>query len=77
MASTFLTRLRLDSKLVDAKGVNQLYRSRISGWALLTLAIAALIAILVAVSTSDALRGLLDVLLVQLDIFKYWFIGLF
>jgi uncharacterized membrane-anchored protein len=77
MASTFLTRLRLDSKLVDAKGVNQLYRSRISGWALLTLAIAALIAILVAVSTSDAMRGLLDVLLVQLDILKYWFIGLF
>jgi len=77
MASTWLTRLRIDSKLVDAKGVNQLYRSRISGWALLTLAIAALIAILVAVSTSDAMRGLLDVLLVQLDIIKYWFIGLF
>jgi uncharacterized membrane-anchored protein len=77
MASTWLTKLRIDSKLVDAKGVNQLYRSRISGWALLTLALAALIAILVAVSASDAMRGLLDVLLVQLDIFKYWFIGLF
>ena len=77
MASTWLTRLRIDSKLVDAKGVSQLYRSRISGWALLTLAVAALVAILVAVSASDTMRGLLDVLFTQLDIFKYWFIGLF
>src|ERR1700680_519861 len=61
MASTWLTRLRIDSKLVDAKGVSQLYRSRISGWALLTLALAALIAILVAASASDTMRGLLDV----------------
>ena len=30
MASTFLTRLRLGGKLVDAKGVSRLYRSRIS-----------------------------------------------
>ena len=30
MASTFLTRLRVGSKLVDAKGVSRLYRSRIS-----------------------------------------------
>lgn len=30
MASTFLTRLRLGSKLVDAKGVSQLYQPRVS-----------------------------------------------
>ena len=30
MASTFLTRLRVGGKLVDAKGVSRLYRSRIS-----------------------------------------------
>jgi hypothetical protein len=35
MASTFLTRLRIGSKLVDAKGVSRLYRSRISLWSLL------------------------------------------
>ena len=34
MASTFLTRLRLGGKLVDAKGVSRLYRSRISTLAL-------------------------------------------
>jgi uncharacterized membrane-anchored protein len=77
MASTWLTRLRIDSKLVDAKGVNQLYRSRISGWALLTLVLAALAAIVAAISASDAMRGLLDVVLVQLDIFKFWLTGLF
>ena len=37
MASTFLTRLRVGSKLVDAKGVSMLYRSRISTWSLLFL----------------------------------------
>ena len=31
MASTFLTRLRVGGKLVDAKGVSRLYRARISG----------------------------------------------
>jgi uncharacterized membrane-anchored protein len=32
MASTFLTRLRVGSKLVDAKGVGRLYRSRTRLW---------------------------------------------
>jgi uncharacterized membrane-anchored protein len=77
MASTFLTRLRLDSKLVDAKGVNQLYRSRISSWALMTLVAAALAAILAAVSASDAMRAFLDFFLAQLDTFKFWLTGLF
>ena len=40
-ASTLLTRLRVGSKLVDAKGVSRLYRSRISGWALMVLVLAA------------------------------------
>ena len=34
MACTFLTRLRVGGKLVDAKGVSRLYRSRISTTAL-------------------------------------------
>ena len=42
MASTFLTRLRLGGKLVDAKGVSRLYRSRISTAALVILVLAAL-----------------------------------
>ena len=42
MASTFLTRLRVGGKLVDAKGVSRLYRSRISLWSLLLLVLATL-----------------------------------
>jgi uncharacterized membrane-anchored protein len=53
MASTFLTRLRLGAKLVDAKSVPRLYRSRISGAALLLLVIAALLAIVIAIAISD------------------------
>ena len=37
MASTFLTRLRVGSKLVDAKGVSRIYRSQVKGWHLALL----------------------------------------
>ncbi|MGH8963430.1 MAG: putative cytokinetic ring protein SteA [Jatrophihabitantaceae bacterium] len=56
MASTFLTRLRVGGKLVDAKGVSRLYRNRISAAALLILVIAALIAVVAALAISDSGR---------------------
>lgn len=59
MASTFLTRLRLGAKLVDARSVNRLYRNRISGAALLLLVIAALIAVVTALAISDTGRAYL------------------
>ena len=40
MASTFLTRLRVGPKLVDAKGVSRIYRSQIRGWHLVLLVLA-------------------------------------
>src|SRR3954447_26694072 len=52
MASTFLTRLRLGGKLVDAKGVSRLYRSRISTLALVLLVLAAFVAIGAALAVS-------------------------
>ena len=52
MASTFLTRLRVGSKLVDAKGVSRLYRSRISLWSLLALVLATLLAMAAALYVS-------------------------
>jgi uncharacterized membrane-anchored protein len=52
MSSTFLTRLRIGSKLVDAKGVSRLYRSRISLWSLLALVLATLLAMAAALSVS-------------------------
>jgi uncharacterized membrane-anchored protein len=54
MASTFLTQLRIGTKIVNAKGVSRLYRSRISGWALLALALAAIVTMLVTVAVSPA-----------------------
>jgi uncharacterized membrane-anchored protein len=54
MASTFLTQLRVGTKIVNAKGVSRLYRSRISGWALLVLALAAIVTMFVAVAASPA-----------------------
>ena len=46
--STFLTRLRVGEKLVDAKAVATLYRNHISGGAIALLALTMLIAVIVA-----------------------------
>src|SRR5262245_59866691 len=52
MASTFLTRLKVGGKLVDAKGVSRLYRQSISGSSLLLLILSALAAMASAVAVS-------------------------
>ena len=51
--STFLTRLKVGEKLVDAKAVATLYRSRISGGAVAMLVMAMLIAVIVALWVSQ------------------------
>ncbi|RJL20711.1 putative cytokinetic ring protein SteA [Bailinhaonella thermotolerans] len=77
MASTFLTRLRVGSKLVDAKGVSRLYRSRISTSSLFLLVATALVTIAVVLSYSPAgeiwLAGLRDLW----NGFVFWLFGLF
>jgi uncharacterized membrane-anchored protein len=77
MASTFLTRLRLGGKLVDAKGVSRLYRSRISTTALVVLVLAALFAIGSTIAVSAAGRVYLDLLLDQWNSFVFWLENLF
>lgn len=76
MASTFLTRLRVGGKLVDAKGVSRLYRSRISAAALLVLALAAFIAIGAALAVSDVGRTYLELLGDRWNRFVEWLQGL-
>lgn len=52
LASTFLTRLRVGPKLVDAKSVPQLYAGRVRFWHLLLVLLAGLVAVLVAVAST-------------------------
>ncbi|NEK60677.1 hypothetical protein GCU56_22735 [Geodermatophilus sabuli] len=77
MASTFLTRLRLGGKLVDAKGVSRLYRSRISTTTLVVLVLAAFLAIGSTLAVSAAGRVYLDLLLDQWNSFVFWLENLF
>jgi len=56
MASTFVVRLKVGPKLVDAKGVNRLYRSQVRTRDILLLVAAAIVAMAVAASLSPALR---------------------
>jgi uncharacterized membrane-anchored protein len=51
MASTFLTRLRIGGKLVDAKSVNRLYRSRFSTSALVWLGFVVALAVAVVAAS--------------------------
>ncbi|KXK58448.1 thiamin pyrophosphokinase [Micromonospora rosaria] len=61
MASTFLTRLKVGGKLVDAKGVSRLYRQSISGSSLLLLVLSAVAAMASAVAVSTVGQAYLGV----------------
>jgi uncharacterized membrane-anchored protein len=61
MASTFLTRLKVGGKLVDAKGVSRLYRQSISGSSLLLLILSAVVAMASAVAVSTVGKAYLGV----------------
>ncbi|MGC9669728.1 putative cytokinetic ring protein SteA [Planosporangium sp. 12N6] len=61
MASTFLTRLKVGGKLVDAKGVSRLYRQSMSGSSLLLLVLSAIAAMASAVAVSTVGKAYLGV----------------
>lgn len=77
MGSTFLTRLRVGGKLVDAKGVSRLYRPRVSGGSLLLLVITALATVLTALALSPAGPPLFLYVSTKWDDFVYSLTGLF
>ncbi|MFC9898170.1 putative cytokinetic ring protein SteA [Nocardia sp. NPDC127579] len=58
--ATFLTRLKLGTKMMDANAVATLYRSRMSGVALSAVVLAALIAIIVVLLASNSTGPVLD-----------------
>jgi uncharacterized membrane-anchored protein len=72
MASTFLTRLRVGGKLVDAKGVSRLYRQRISNWQLTLLMMAGLFALGVALAATDGGQAAYSLIGARIDDIVSW-----
>ena len=77
MSSTFITHLRVAGKLVNARGIHQLYHSRISIWSLLVLVLAAAVTILVAVAFSPAGPIFARYFEATWHSFTYWLTGKF
>lgn len=67
MSSTFLTRLRVGSKLVDAKGVSRLYRPTISTRALSVVLFFGFLALLAALYSTPGGQAALQVIGARLD----------
>jgi uncharacterized membrane-anchored protein len=70
MASTFLTRLRVDDKIVDAKGVSRLYQSPVPAKVIIPLVLAAAVAVAVALKVLPGGQ-------IVLRYFWGWLTGLF
>jgi uncharacterized membrane-anchored protein len=77
MASTFLTRLRVGPKLVDAKGVSRIYQSQIKSWHLVLLVLSGLLALGLAMTFTDLGGALGSVIAARIRDFAYWVKGLF
>jgi uncharacterized membrane-anchored protein len=77
MASTFITRLRVGAKLVDAKGVSRLYRSRVSTFQVVALMVAGLFAVGVAMVAIGADDVVWSILRARWGDFVYWIRELF
>jgi uncharacterized membrane-anchored protein len=77
MASTFLTRLRVGGKLIDAKGVSRLYRSRIPVTTLIGLVLATAIAFVVALFVTPGGQLYREYFGNDWDQFTHWVSGLF
>ncbi len=77
LASTFLTRLRVGPKLVDAKGVQQLYAGRVRLWHLGLVLLAGLVALGVAIAATPVGAEWWDDLQVALSDLFDWIQGLF
>ncbi len=68
MSSTFLTRLRLGEKLVDAKGVSRLYRPRPGTAPVFMILTAGLVSFAAVVATTPGLRETADLLWLKLEL---------
>ncbi len=73
--STFLTRLKVGEKIVDAKAVATLYRSHISGGAIALLVMAVLLAVIAALWVSRSDTAVIDWLTTYWQQFSVWVRG--
>jgi len=62
MASSFLVRLKVGTKLVDAKGVSKLYRATPPAWQILLVVLVVLIVIITVIVISPPLRDVFSLL---------------
>jgi uncharacterized membrane-anchored protein len=69
MASSFLVRLKVGTKLVDAKGVSKLYRAAPPAWQILAVVLAFLVVVVVVIAISPPLRDLFTVIWLN---FRFW-----
>ncbi|MGZ5369722.1 MAG: putative cytokinetic ring protein SteA, partial [Aeromicrobium sp.] len=77
MSSAFLTRLRVGSKLVDAKAVREFYTNRISAWPILLLLLVGVLAMGAAVAVTSVGESWFDWIGTQLRDAIDWIQGLF
>ncbi|MGH3493790.1 MAG: putative cytokinetic ring protein SteA [Sciscionella sp.] len=75
--STFLTRLKLGSKIVDGRAVATLHRSRISTFSIVLLVLSALLVLVAALIVSDISAVYFHDFAVHWNAFVGWFRGLF
>lgn len=73
MASTFLVRLRVGAALIDAKGVSQLYNTRVKSSHLALMALAALLTIVIIILLSEPARQFISVIAMR---FQVWIMKL-
>lgn len=76
-ASTFLIRMRVSNKLVEASAVQRLYKARISWWVVMLLVIAAAVAIVAALIVSDVSGTYADLITGWWNDAVAWVKGLF
>ncbi len=73
MASTFLTRLRVGHRLIDAKGVNRIYHSHANPFYLASFAAVLILLFIVSVMLSSPVRNLITVIALKLQIIFQYF----
>lgn len=69
MASTFLTRLKIGGRLVDARGVNKLYRGTVKTSYLISLIMAAVATFIIIIMVSTQFRQIIQLTMMKISLY--------